>query len=503
VCENYTKGDNPSLSTQPVKLRAVDREITPLPTGIPPSIIDRKISKNAVRQYKVTVEDDKHIYPYFNNKGEHVSNKVRIVENKEFYCEGDVKSSILFGQQAFPQGGLAITITEGELDAMAAYDMFGNRYPCVSVRSSSEAKKNCADQIDYLNSFKSVVIAFDNDDAGQKAARQVAELFEPGKAKILKLHKHKDASDYLKNNDHHAFTKEWHNAKPFTPDGLKIGKDMWDEIVNHSVPESVPYPFEGLNYHTYGMRLSELVVVTAETGVGKTSVLKEIEYNLLTNPLLKEKEAGVGFLHLEEPNYDTAIGLMGIHNSKPYHLPDTERTQEELREAYDAVLNNDRVVIYDAFGSNSVDVIVARVRHMAALGCQYIVLDHLSIVVSDQSGDERKQLDEITTKLKMLAMEKNIHLTCVIHVNRAGQIRGTAGVEQLANIVIRLKRDKTSEDAWRRNITEVSVEKNRFCGRTGPSCMLRYDEFTGRLIELTKDEEEKFREGGTGRNEPF
>lgn len=486
------------------RLRAVDRALTALPTGIPPAIPDRKISKNAVRQYKVTVTDDQHIYPYFDNKGNHVSNKIRTVETKDFFCEGDVKASTLFGQQAFPANSAkAITITEGELDAMSAYDMFGNRYPCVSVRSASEAKRNCADQLEYLSSFPKVYICFDADEPGQKAARQVAELFEPGKAHIVKLGKYKDASDYLKNNAHHEFTKEWYSAQAFTPDGLKIGRDMWDEIINHSVPESVPYPFDGLNYHTYGMRLSELVVVTAETGVGKTSILKEIEYSLLTNPVLQEKGAGVGFLHLEEPNYDTAIGLMGIHNSKPYHLPDTERTQEELREAYDAVLNNDRVVIYDAFGSNNVDTIVSKVRHMAALGCQYIVLDHLSIVVSDQHGDERKQLDEITTKLKMLAMERNIHLTCVIHVNRQGQIRGTAGVEQLANIVIRLKRDKTSEDAWRRNITEVSVEKNRFSGRTGPACMLRYDEFTGRLIELSKDEEEKFRAGGSGRNEPF
>jgi hypothetical protein len=63
-----------------------------------------------------------------------------------------------------------------------------------------------------------------------------------------------------------------------------------------------------------------MVVVTAETGIGKTSVLKEIEYSLLMNPELKEKEYGVGFIHLEEPNYDTALGLLSIHNNKPYHF---------------------------------------------------------------------------------------------------------------------------------------------------------------------------------------
>jgi twinkle protein len=169
--------------------------------------------------------------------------------------------------------------------------------------------------------------------------------------------------------------------------------------------------------------------------------------------------------------------------------------------AYDAVINNERVVIWDHFGSNSVDALVNKVRHMAALGCKYIVLDHLSIVVSDQAGDERKQLDEIATKLKTVCMELNIALIAVIHQNRQGQIRGTAGVEQLANIQIKLYRDKLDPDQWRRNITKVVVENNRFCGRTGPACYLQFNEFNNRLTELTEDEVRRFEEGGSLRDD--
>ena len=116
---------------------------------------------------------------------------------------------------------------------------------------------------------------------------------------------------------------------------------------------------------------------------------------------------------------------------------------------------------------------------MVALGCKYIVLDHLSIVVSDQAGDERKQLDEIATKLKTLTMELDIAVVAIIHTNRQGQIRGTAGVEQLANIVMRLERNKNELDEWRRNVTRITVEKNRFCGYTGPASYLWYNPETG------------------------
>jgi twinkle protein len=237
------------------------------------------------------------------------------------------------------------------------------------------------------------------------------------------------------------------------------------------------------------------VVINAQTGVGKTSLLKEIEYAILTNPEVREKGYGVGFLHLEELDSDLALGLMSIHANKRFGLPDTEASEEELRTAFEEVIDTNRVVIYDHFGSNEIDAIVAKVRHMAALGCKYIVLDHLSIVVSDQSGDERKQLDEISTKLKTLCMEANIALIAVIHQNRQGQIRGTAGVEQLANIVLRLERDLRSADNWRRNITKVWVEKNRFCGRTGPGSWLFFDDITGRMTELDDLAIVKYEEG--------
>ena len=386
--------------------------------------------------------------------------------------------------------------------------MFGNRFPVVSVHSASTAVADVRRNFEYLDSFDTIVICFDADkdkvdpvtgqkyNPGQDAAKAVAQLgWKPGKVKILTLRDYKDANDYLMAGKADQFTKEWWNAPTYVPDGIKLGKDIWTDIINRPNHFTVQYPFEGLNKMTYGMRLSEAVIITADPGVGKTSIIKEFEYKILMDEEVKKKGYGVGFLHFEEPLNDTGLGLMSVHASKPFHLPDVERTEEELREAYDAVLNTDRVVIWDHFGSNSVDAVLDKVRHMYALGCRYIVIDHLSIIVSDQSGDERKQLDEISTKLKTLCMSLNIALLAVIHTNRQGQIRGTQGVEQLANIVFKLERDKTSNNEWRRNVTKVTIEKNRFSGRTGPACWLWYNPTTGRLSELNKEEIDLYEAG--------
>lgn len=517
VCNAYFadykgSGDSLEREARQVSEKKEIIPVTPL-TDVFRAIPRRGLPEEAIKKYGIDVcldktQDVAHRYPYFKD-GIHVANKVRKRTEKKFYYEGDKSNAELFGQHLFPAGGAkSITIVEGELDAPSAWVLLGSRYPVVSVLSSGAAVGDCQRNYEYLNAFSEIVICFDADEAktrkdgttffpGQEAAKKVAELF-PGKCRILTLREGKDPNEYRqKGIEPKVFIDEWWKAPAFRPDGLIMGQDMWEKITNRPQHFQTMYPFEGINKMTYGLRLSEMVIINAPTGVGKTSLLKEIEYGILMNPEVVEKGYGIGFLHLEELDSDLALGLMSVHANKRFNLPDTEKTVEELKEAYDAVVNTSRVVIYDHFGSNEIEGLLSKVRHMAALGCKYIVLDHLSIVVSDQSGDERKQLDEITTKLKTFCMEANVALIAVIHQNRQGQIRGTAGVEQLANIILRLERDLVSNDPWRRNVTKVWVEKNRFCGRTGPAAWLFFDDITGRMIELDEVAATKYEEGAT------
>lgn len=510
VCNYHNNKKDSNIPDKHEVRHAVDRKLTPLPERKQPAIQDRGINADSVNKFGVTVNTNPdslvgHVYPYFDEEGRHVANKVRKKGEKSFYWEGDVSSGRLFGQQAFPAGGRAITVVEGECDALANYQLTGSRYPCVSVKSASEAKKNCVDSFEYLNSFEKIVLCFDSDEPGQKAAHQVAQLFSPGKVHIVKLQKGKDANEYLQNGWVREYVDEWHRAPAYTPDGLQFGSDpaLYDEIVNYKEPQSVPYPWKGLNRSTYGLRLGELTLFTADTGIGKTTFMKEIEYCLLMDKELQKREYGVGFLHLEEPKRETALGLMSIHHNKPYHLPDTPKSEEELRRAYDAVVNSKRVVIYDHFGSNEIDAILAKIRHMSALGCRYIVLDHLSIIVSDHHGDERKQLDEISTKLKTLTINLNICVIAVIHINRQGGVRGSAGPEQVSNNVIRLERDKKEADEWRRNVTRITVEKCRLSGRSGPVAWVYYNPETGRLEELNEEQAKIFEQGGSPAGSEF
>lgn len=361
--------------------------IHPLPRKEMPGIDHRGIDSTTVNKYRVSVPSNpdhpaEAVFPRFDQEGHHVANQIRY-KDKGFSSEGSLSSVGLFGQHLFPSGGKSITLTEGYYDTLAAFQLTGSRYPNVGVQSASSAKKEVVNNFEYLNSFETIVLNFDSDEPGQKAAKECAILFDPGKVKVLSLQKGKDANEYLMEGWSKDYINEWFRAPVYKPDGIVTGSDpkLKDDVLNYVEPKSVPYPWEGLNQKMFGIRTSELVLIMADTGIGKTSVFKEWEYALLNDEDLKKDNVGVGFLHLEEPKRDLAIGLMSIHKNKPYHFPDVERSREEMSQAYDEVMNSDRVVIWDHFGSNDIDVVLAKIRHMAAMGCRYIFLDHLSIIV--------------------------------------------------------------------------------------------------------------------------
>ena len=138
-----------------------------------------------------------------------------------------------------------------------------------------------------------------------------------------------------------------------------------------------------------------------------------------------------------------------------------------------------------------------------ALGCTKIFLDHVSIVVSAGSnGDERKALDEIMTKLRMLVSETGIALFLVSHLKRPegrgheegsavslSQLRGSGGIAQLSDMVIGLERNGQAEDMTERNTTHIRVLKNRFSGTTGKSSALLFNADTGRMVEIPNGED--------------
>ena len=496
-CQTYSKGDNmtamPDRQQAPVK-GVYQNHFT---EGNYQPLTDRKISENTCKFYGVTVRGDKHIYPYHDDSGSLVANKVRQTSTKSFFVEGSLPPAKLFGQHKFSNRGKFVTICEGEIDAMSAFEMLGSKWPVLSVKSGAQsALKDIKANYEYLNGFDKIVICFDNDEHGKKAANQVAQVFEPNKCLIMKMTK-KDANEYIKDNKREEFTRAWWDAKPYTPAGIVNLADIADDLYDEEDVETVLYPYDGLNEKLFGLRTGELVTFTAGTGAGKSSMMRELMYHLLVN-----SEHNIGIFSLEENKRQTAFHLMSVAASDRLYIKEIrdKYTKEELRKFEDPTIRTGRYFAFDHFGSITTDEILNRVRYMVkALDCKFIILDHLSILVSGLEGeDERRNIDQLMTKLRSLVEETRCAMLLVSHLRRAsgdkGQeqgkeislsmLRGSHSIAQISDAVIALERDQQANDPVTANTTTVRVLKNRYAGETGVATYLQYDKDTGRMTEI-------------------
>ena len=498
-CDKFT----PSKKEKPVTTHSLE-DILSLKSM---ELRDRGISKEVMEEYGVRVECSQetgepvvHYYPYY-KEGQLVGFKKRIVDGKLFSTIGDMKKAELFGSNT-THGNKYLIITEGEIDAMSIKEMLrssGKDYNVVSLPSGASGR-GIQDNLDFIESFETVVLCFDNDKPGLKAVDQAIGLIKPGKVKVCTLPE-KDANEMLKQGRSKEFLVALGRARVQRPDGLVRGKDTWQALMEKPDIASVPFPehWNVLNDMTYGMRLGELDTWTSGSGSGKTQIFRELQYHLL-----KTTEETIGVISLEESLVDSVEALMALDMNKRIQLPDVKYTEEEYRKAWENTQGTDRFVFYDHFGSIEDDSLISKIRQLARVeGCKYIFLDHLSIVVSEfaAEGGERERIDTVMSKLKSLTQELNIWLGLIVHLRKTGggtsfeegamptldDLRGSGSIKQLSNSVYATARNQQADNEVERNVSQLAVLKCRFTGRTGKADRLLYNSETGRLEDFDED----------------
>ncbi|MDE1830347.1 MAG: toprim domain-containing protein [Thaumarchaeota archaeon] len=408
------------------------------------------------------------------------STKVRGFDKKEFSWSGESKPD-LFGLDKFAVGAdKAIIITEGELDACSLYQVL--RIPCVSVRSASSAATDVSAVRSSINSYEKIYLGFDNDAAGEAATAAVARLFDYNKIYHLKYSNRKDANEYLQHNESNELLNLFHNAKHYLPSTIVSSLEDFKKILSEEKRVGISYPFPTLTKMTYGIRTGECVLLKAPEKVGKTALMHAIEYHLL-----KETDANVGAIFIEEERQRHLQSLAGLELKSPVHLPDCNVPDEDVFGALRKVVSRDnRLFVYNHFGTADPDVILDTVRFLVtACSCRYILFDHISMAVTGIAGekDERRALEYLASRLEMMVKELDFALIMVSHVNDFGQTRGSHYLTKLADITISARRDTESADELERRRIYLSIPFNRFSYYTGDAGCVLFNPDTYTLTE--------------------
>jgi twinkle protein len=441
-----------------------------------------------------------HVAPYY-YQGQIVAQHIR-TQDKLFPWIGKTDTLELFGQHLWKNSGdyrKRIVVTEGEIDCMSISQSFGNKWAVVSVPNGAQSSsKYIKMNLEFLDGYEEIVLAFDTDQPGKQAAQECALLFTPGKVKIADWSPMKDANELLMAGKSSDIVNVIYNAQTYRPDGIKAATELSLEYLSQDEETfSYPLPYPQLNSKMRGVRKGELTTLTAGSGIGKSTLAREIAYDLLVNQGLK-----IGYVALEESIKKTALGLMAINLDVPLgELFLNRKIVEEgrFKDAYDKVVSTNKLYLYDHFGSLDSLNLLSKLNYLAVgCGVDFIILDHISIVVSGiESGEERRIIDNLMTNLRSLVEKTGVGLILISHLKNpegkaheeggritANQLRGSGSIKQLSDNIIGLERDQQGDTP---NISQARLLKCRLFGEeTGLADTLEYHKETGRL--LPKDE---------------
>ena len=253
--------------------------------------------------------------------------------------------------------------------------------------------------------------------------------------------------------------------------------DVYDRLTELAASESaIPGLSTGLtdlDRAISGLNKSDLILLAARPGMGKTSMA----LNILLEAG-KKSGKNVAFFSLEMSREQLALRLISsecfVDNKKLVTGKLTEEDWEKVAVAADS-LNRSRIFIDDD-SSVSVADISAKCRRMDNLGL--VIFAYLQLMQSaggrTYSGENRQQVvSDISRALKIMAKELDVPVLCLSQLSRANEsrsdkrpmlsdLRESGAIEQDADIVMFLYREGYyDKDTPNPNLAECIIAKNR------------------------------------------
>ena len=398
--------------------------------------------------------------------------------------KGAAKEHDPFGSKVAGSSGKFIVVTEGAEDCLAAVQMLNQLnkgYRVVATLGTDRWRS----QLEYFRQFEKVVIAFDPDDAGKKAASDFADALGK-KAWIASLPS--DPNQMLIDGSAKGFVDAVFAAKEYAPVGFIYGEAVWNIMKNYTKPVTLPYPeeWEILSRKMERIREAEISLWTAGTSTGKTSFVRRLKQHYLqTQPQYKIAE-----IELEEAPAKTFRGLMQFYAGKPW----SEMNPDERRYAYEQTYGTNRIITLDhrSYAKDSGSILNKMYYAHYTLGCKIIFLDHITLAVTEFEEGEATNAaqDKMMSEFLTFVEKTKSHLCIISHLRKTGQgskdyevgavpskadLKGSGSLSQISFDIIGVSRNQMAPDEYERNVSQLHVLKCRETGDTGAADRLYWD----------------------------
>ena len=513
---------------------------------------DRKLRKETLERFGVKVavstEDGKTpiavYFPSYDQKDKIVGyKKMDLTKDKSekghWSTIGSVKiTNKMFGQnvaESIQRKRSSLVCLEGEMDCLSVMQaqcdqVKGTKFEGMEpfVVSIPMGTANSVESVlhnqDFVLSYDNINLFFDDDYCtpsekqkgmlrGHEAREAVANALIGSGVGLFTTttgQGFKDASDMLQAGKSDELAKLVQFGKrAFSAEKIARAESISFEEVIAKPPEGVYIKsFPLLMEKIHGFRPSELTLLTSGSGVGKSSITSIFAADFI--------EAGkkVGLIFLEETKVQTMQRMVAhklkVNYNKFKANPLSVASVEEIKAAYDSIVENDMAVFLDHFGNLPVTELMSKVKHMHLVEkCEFIILDHLTLCASGsgKDEDERKVLDHVMTELAAFCASNPVGIIAISHINRGSfadnkppkdadekpywikvdksHMRGSAALEQLSWTILGLE-NQIMPDRSRGNV-RVTVLKNRTFGYLGVCDEFRLNQDTWQVELVDQD----------------
>ena len=308
------------------------------------------------------------------------------------------------------------------------------------------------------------------------AAREILDYAESG---IFQIAQMRQKNDYTKIQD-------------VLLENLKI---IDAAAQNKDKITGIPTGFHDLDEKTSGLQRSDLIIVAARPGMGKTA----FALNIAQQSAVKHGTSAIIF-SLEMSKEQLGQRLLAMQarvEMQKLKQGDLDRKDWDRVSLGVDELNNSRIVIDDTPGISLMEMRNKCRRLKAEQGLDLIVVDYLQLMTFEGKTDNRQQeISALSRNMKLLAREMNCPVILLSQLSRAPELRQdkrpmlsdlreSGSIEQDADIVIFLYRDDYyNENTEKPGVCEVNIAKHR----SGPTHKIeltwvsRYTKFSDKAL---------------------
>ncbi|MES0341884.1 MAG: replicative DNA helicase [Candidatus Humimicrobiaceae bacterium] len=289
-----------------------------------------------------------------------------------------------------------------------------------------------------------------------------------------------------------------------------IAPEVFDEVEKlheaGSDVSGIPSGYIELDKYTLGFQKSDLIIIAARPGMGKTSLVLGMALNIT----LKEK-LPVALFSLEMSKHQVGQRLMSAQSRIDLQrFRDGKIKEDEWTKLGRAVEKLAECKLYvDDTAFLTVMDLRSRARMMASTyGIKMIIVDYLQLMqsTSNYRGNKVQEITEISQNLKSIAKELNIPVIAVSQLSREvekreskrpqlADLRESGSIEQDADVVAFVYRDEYyDENSNKKGEADLIIAKHRN-GPTG-KVKLQFNKRYALFSNLTKSHQvEKRGEG--------